>query len=103
MSEKETENPKYKVEKVADKRYANRKPVTGKIEKAVVNDQLTDVEVTDRYPRSAQSENYRVDVVAPVTGVPMVQIKPVGWVGNAPLQVIEARLDELIELLSKVR
>lgn len=76
---------------------------TGTAQKAVVNDQMTDVEVTERYPRNEQSENYRVDVVSPMTGVPMVRIAPVGWVGPAPLQIPEMRLDEVIELLSKVR
>lgn len=75
----------------------------GKVQKAIVDDQVIDVEVTERYPRNAQSENYRVEVVSPMTGVPMVRIAPVGWVGPAPLQVPEVRLDELIELLTKVR
>ena len=76
---------------------------TGSTKKAMVNDQLVDVEVTERYPRSEQSENYRVDVVSPMTSIPMVRIAPVGWVGPAPLQIPESRLDEVIELLSKVR
>lgn len=76
---------------------------TGKVEKAFVNEQLVDVEVTSRYPRNEQSENYRVEVISPMTTVPMVRIAPVGWVGPAPLQIPETRLDEMIELLSKVR
>lgn len=76
---------------------------TGKTQKAVVNNELTDVEVTERYPRTQQSENLRVTVLSPMTGVPMVQISPVGWVGAPPLSIPETRLDELIELLSKVR
>jgi hypothetical protein len=76
---------------------------TGKVEKAFVNDQLIDVEVTSRYPRNAQSANYNVEVISPMTSLPMVRISPVGWVGPAPLQIPETRLDELIELLSKVR
>jgi hypothetical protein len=75
----------------------------GKVEKVAVDSKLIDVEVTERYPRSEQSENYRVEVLSPLTGVPLVRIAPVGWVGPVPLQVPEARLDELIELLNKVR
>ena len=76
---------------------------TGAVKKTVVDDKVVDVEVTERYPRSEQSENYRVEVVSPMTGVPMVRVAPVGWVGPAPLQIPEMRLDEVIELLSKVR
>ena len=74
-----------------------------KSKKVVVDDKLVDVAVTERYPRSNQSENYRVEVLAPMTGVPMVRIAPVGWVGPAPLQVPEVRIDELIQLLTSVR
>lgn len=76
---------------------------SGDTKKAVVDDKMVDVEVTERYPRSEQSENYRVEVISPMTGVPMVRVAPVGWVGPAPLQIPEMRLDEVIELLSKVR
>jgi hypothetical protein len=93
-----------KPEAVKDERYKDQPIVKAeKVKKAMVNDQLTDVIETDRYPRGKQSENYRVDVVAPLTGIPMVEIKPFGWVGPAPLRVPESRLDELIELLSQVR
>lgn len=75
----------------------------GKPEKVAVDGKLTDVEVTQRYPRDTQSENYKVEVISPLTGVPMVRIAPVGWVGPVPLQIPESRLDELIELLVKIR
>jgi hypothetical protein len=74
-----------------------------KSKKVVINDQIVDVAVTERYPRSGQSENYRVEVLAPMTGVPMVRLAPVGWVGPAPLQIPEIRLDEVIQLLTSVR
>lgn len=92
-----------KPEAVKDERYKDQPVKTGTVKKAVVNDQLTDVVESDRYPRGRQSVNYRVDVVAPLTGIPMVEVKPMGWVGPAPLRVPESRLDELIELLSQVR
>jgi hypothetical protein len=97
-------NDKYKVEPLKDERY-KKAPVqkAEKSKKAFVNDQIVDVPDSPEYPRSAQSENYRVDVIAGMTGLPMVHIKQIGWVGPAPLQVLEVRLDELIELLSKVR
>ena len=75
----------------------------GKPEKAFVDSAIIDVEVTERYPRSQQSENYRIEVLSPLTGVPMVRIAPVGWVGPVPLQIPETRLDELIEVLVKSR
>ena len=74
-----------------------------KSKKVVVDDQIVDVAVTERYPRSEQSENYRIEVMSPMTGVPMARIAPVGWVGPAPLQIPESRIDELIQLLTKVR
>lgn len=76
---------------------------SGAVKKTVVDDKVVDVEVTSRYPRNEQSENYRVEVISPMTSVPMVRIAPVGWVGPAPLQIPESRLDEMIQLLSKVR
>jgi hypothetical protein len=74
-----------------------------KSKKAFVDDQVVDIAVTEKYPRSQQSENYRVEVLAPMTGVPMVRLAPVGWVGPAPLQIPEIRLDEVIQLLTSVR
>ena len=56
-----------------------------------------------RYPRSDQSEHYRVEVLAPITGVPTIKIAPVGWVGPAPLAIPESRVDEMIELLTRIR
>ena len=56
-----------------------------------------------RYPRSDQTENYRGEVVAPLTGIPMVRIAPVGWVGPVPLNIPESRIDEMIELLTRLR
>ena len=76
---------------------------TGKSVKASVDSQMVDLEVTARYPRSDQSTNYRVEVLSTMTGVPMVRLAPVGWVGPAPLQIPESRIDEVIELLSKIR
>lgn len=80
-------------------------PVHGdvKVKKVVVDDQIIDAVVTERYPRSDQSENYRVEVVAPLTGIPVLKLAPVGWVGPAPLTVPEGRIDELIQLLTKIR
>lgn len=93
-----------KPEAIKDERYRDHPVIqSDKIKKAFINDQVMDVIETDRYPRGKQSENYRVDVVAPLTGIPMVEIKPTGWVGPAPLRVPESRLDEIIELLSQVR
>ena len=86
---------------------ATKKPVapkTGTPKKAAVDGNIIDVEViADRYPRSEQSENYRVEVVSPMTSVPVLRIAPVGWVGPVPLTIPESRIDELIELLSKIR
>lgn len=76
---------------------------TGTSKKVVVDDKIVDAEVTSRYPRSEQSENYRAEVLSTMTGVPMLRLAPVGWVGPAPLQIPESRIDEVIELLSKVR
>jgi hypothetical protein len=56
-----------------------------------------------RYPRSDQTEHYRAEVLAPMTGIPTVRIAPVGWVGPVPLQIPESRIDELIELLKRIR
>lgn len=78
-------------------------PAVGKTTKTVVNDQVIDQVENDRYPRDAQSENFTVRVVAPATGIPMVQIAPKGWVGPFPLSIPEVRLDELVELLAKIR
>ena len=74
-----------------------------KSKKVAIDDQIVDIAVTERYPRSQQSANYRVEVIAPMTGVPMVRLAPVGWVGPAPLQVPESRIDEVIQLLTSVR
>jgi hypothetical protein len=74
-----------------------------KSKKVVVDDQLVDAAVTERYPRNEQSENYRVEVLAPMTGVPTVRLAPVGWVGPAPLIIPESRIDEVIQLLTKIR
>ena len=74
-----------------------------KVKKVAVDSQLVDVVETSRYPRSEQSENYRVEVIAPLTGIPQARIAPVGWVGPAPLIIPESRIDELIQLLTKVR
>lgn len=74
-----------------------------KSKKVVVNDELVDVQVTERYPRNDQSENYRAEVLAPMSGVPMLRLAPVGWVGPAPLQIPESRIDEVIQLLTKMR
>lgn len=76
---------------------------TGVPTKVAVDGQVVDVEVTARYPRHAQSENYRVEVISPMTSVPVVRVAPVGWVGAPPLTIPESRIDELIELLSGVR
>ena len=74
-----------------------------KSKKVSVDDALVDVQVTERYPRSAQSANYRAEVIAPMTGIPTVRLAPVGWVGPAPLQIPEARIDEVIQLLTEIR
>ena len=74
-----------------------------KSKKISVDDQIVDVAVTERYPRNDQSTNYRVEVIAPMTGVPMVRLAPVGWVGPAPLQIPESRIDEVIQLLTAIR
>lgn len=80
-------------------------PVHGdaKVVKTVLDDQVIDAVETERYPRSAQSENYRVEVIAPLTGIPTVRLAPVGWVGPAPLQIPESRIDEVIQLLTRIR
>jgi hypothetical protein len=65
-------------------------------------DNLPDVTVV-RYPRSDQTEHYRAEVLAPITGIPTIKIAPVGWVGPAPLTIPESRVDELIELLTRIR
>ena len=97
-------NDKFKVEPIKDDRYKDQPIVKAtKVKKAIVNDQLTDVIESERYPRGAQSANFRIDVVAPLTGIPMVEVKPFGWVGPAPLRFPESRLDEFVELLSKIR
>lgn len=75
----------------------------GTTKKAVVNDAVIDVVENDRYPRHFVSDNYQVEVVSPLTGVPVVRISPRNWVGPVPLTVPEMRLDELLELLTKVR
>lgn len=62
-----------------------------------------DAAPVSRYPRSDQTENYRGEVLATLTGVPMVKVAPVGWVGQAPLQIPESRIDEMIELLKRLR
>lgn len=56
-----------------------------------------------RYPRSHQTTNYRGEVLATLTGVPTVKVAPVGWVGPAPLTIPESRIDEMIELLTRLR
>ena len=80
-------------------------PVHGdvKTKKTVVDDQVIDAVESTRYPRTEQSENYRVEVIAPLTGIPMVRLAPVGWVGPAPLNIPESRIDEVIQLLTKIR
>lgn len=60
-------------------------------------------EAVERYPRFAQTANFRVEVVQPVTSGPQARIAPVGWVGPVPLTIPEDRIDELIEVLGKVR
>lgn len=101
---KEPISDKYKVEPLKDEKYKG-KPIASasKTKKAAVDGEIREVQVTERYPRFEQSANYKVEVVAPVTGIPMVRISPVGWVGAPPLQIPESRLDEIIELLTKVR
>lgn len=80
-------------------------PVHGdvKTKKVAVDSQIVEIVESERYPRYEQSENYRVEVLAPLTGIPQARIAPVGWVGPAPLIIPESRIDELIELLSKIR
>lgn len=80
-------------------------PVHGdvKTKKIAVDEQIVEVVESERYPRNNQSENYRVEVLAPLTGIPQVRIAPVGWVGPAPLIIPESRLDEMIQLLTSVR
>lgn len=80
-------------------------PVHGdvKTKKVAVDSQIVEVVETERYPRSNQSENYRVEVLAPLTGIPQVRIAPVGWVGPAPLIIPESRIDEMIQLLTSIR
>lgn len=101
------EVPKPEVIEAEAKTFTTRKVKTpvksGVAKKVVVDDQIVDVEVTQRYPRSDQSENYRVEVISPLTGIPQLRVAPVGWVGPAPLVVPESRIDELIELLTRIR
>jgi hypothetical protein len=80
-------------------------PVHGdvKVKKVAVNDQIVDVVETARYPRNDQSANYNIQVIAPLTGVPMVHVSPIGWVGPAPFQFPEYRIDEVIELITRIR
>jgi hypothetical protein len=80
-------------------------PVHGDVQtkKVSVNDQVVEIVESSRYPRNEQSENYRVQVIAPLTGIPMVHVAPVGWVGPAPFQFPEQRIDEVIQLLTKMR
>lgn len=80
-------------------------PVHGdvKTKKTFVDNQIVETVESPRYPRSEQSENYRVEVLAPLTGIPTVRISPVGWVGPAPLNIPESRIDEVIQLLTKIR
>lgn len=101
------EAPKPEIVREEAKTFVEKKalpvqPAT-KSKKVVVDDKVIDMAVMERYPRSEQSENYRVEVLAPMTGVPMVRLAPVGWVGPAPLQIPEIRIDELIQLLTKIR
>lgn len=101
------EAPKPEIVREEAKTFVEKKalPVqpAAKSKKVVVDDKVIDMAVTERYPRSNQSENYRVEVLAPMTGVPMVRLSPVGWVGPAPLQIPEVRLDEVIQLLTSMR
>jgi hypothetical protein len=80
-------------------------PVHGdvKVKKVAVNDQVVDAVESTRYPRNDQSANYNIRVIAPLTGIPMVHVAPIGWVGPAPFQFPEQRIDEVIELLTKMR
>jgi len=97
-------NPKYKVEPLEDTKYKS-KPIAKatRTKRESVDGEIREVQVTERYPRFEQSANYKVEVIAPLTGIPTVRISPVGWVGAPPLQIPESRLDEFVELLSKVR
>ena len=74
-----------------------------KTKKVAIDSQIVEVVETPRYPRNHQTENYRVEIQAPLTGIPVARIAPVGWVGPAPLQVPESRIDELIQLLTAIR
>lgn len=91
-------------EVIDDKRY-EKVPVqkATKTKKVAVDSQIIDAAITERYPRSEQSENYRAEVIAPMAGIPMLRLAPVGWVGAAPLQIPESRIDEVIQLLTKMR
>lgn len=92
------------VESVKDDRYKGKPIVkTDKSKKVSVDGEIREVQVTERYPRFKQSAHYQVEVMAPMTGIPMVRISPVGWVGSPPLQIPESRLEEFIELLVGVR
>lgn len=76
------------------------KPVRKQTQKKVAHEgQLIDVTEDERYPRDAQSENYRAQVLAPVAGIPMLSLAPVGWVGAAPLVIPESRVVEVANLL----
>lgn len=91
-------------EKLADTKYAGKPIVSAEESKKVsVDGQIEDVQVTSRYPRHAQSANYNVEVLAPMTGIPTVRIAPIGWVGVPPLSIPESRIDELIQLLTEIR
>lgn len=80
-------------------------PVYGdvKVKKVSINDQIVDAVETSRYPRHDQSQHYNIQVTAALTGMPMVHVSPVGWVGPAPFQFPEYRIDEVIELLTRIR
>lgn len=109
MPARKKEAPKPEQIRAEAKTFVNPKkaevPVHGDVEvkKVSVDDQVVDAVFSERYPRNKQSENYRVEVVAPLTGIPVVRIAPVNWVGPVPLQIPESRLDELIELLTAMR
>jgi N-glycosylase/DNA lyase len=80
-------------------------PVHGdvKVTKVAVNDQVIDAVESERYPRNDQSAHYNIRVIAPLTGIPQVHIAPIGWVGPAPFQFPEQRIDEVIELITRIR
>ena len=84
------------------KTFANPKKAKVPVHGDVKTKKVSVVE-SSRYPRNEQSENYRVEVLAPLTGIPVARIAPVGWVGPAPLIIPESRIDELIQLLTSVR